>query len=146
MKHRLTAQDKQDIKLMTKAVKEDPEWELVRKGSHNPSDYNRFKRIRCRIVKKALEVILQDYKISVRQGSGTAHNWVNVKIVLSRKPKIEPDGAIFNDKTEEIKHRTNRLLEQLPIAYSTFLTDFGGGNDYYAPCVITHCQAFELKK
>ncbi len=145
MKQKLTAQDKQDLKLMTQAMERDSEWELVHKGSHNADDYSRFKKVRCRVVKRALEAIFPDHKISVRQNTGTAHNWIQVRIILSSKPLSKPNGNIFSDQTFEVKHRASRLLDQLPVAYSTYLTDFGGGNDYYAPCVGIHCQAFELK-
>ena len=145
MKQKLSTQDRKDLKLMTQAIEKDPEYVLVRKGSRVETDYRHFKKVRCRVVKLAVRSIYPDYKICVYQETGTAHNWVKVKIVLSRKPASKPDSPIFNDLTEEIKHRTNRLLDKLPIAYSTYLTDFGK-NDYYAPCVSTYCQAFEFKK
>lgn len=145
MKQRLTAKDKKDLKLMTQAMERDSEWELVRKGSHDADDHSHFKKVRCRVVKRALETIFPNHKISVRQNTGTAHNWIQVRIILSRKPLRKPNGNIFSDQTFEVKHRVSRLLDQLPVAYSTYLTDFGGDNDYYAPCVGIHCQAFELK-
>lgn len=144
MKQKLTAQDKKDLKLMIQAMEKDSEWDLVRKGSCNTDDYNRFKKVRCRVVKKALGTIFSNHKISVRQNTGTAHNWIRVRVILSRKPLRKPNGDIFSDQTFEVKHRASRLLDQLPIAYSTYLTDFGS-NDYYAPCVGIHCQAYELK-
>lgn len=143
MKQKLTAQDKKDLKLMVQAMKRDSEWKLVSKGSL-VTDYKRFKKVRCRVVKRALETIFPDHKISVRQNTGTAHNWIQVRIILSRKPLRKPNGDIFSDQTFEVKHRASRLLDQLPVAYSTYLTDFGS-NDYRVPCVGIHCQAYELK-
>lgn len=145
-KKTLNAQDKKDLALMIKVAGQDPDYKLVRKDNLDIFPDNNFKRVRCRIVKKALKSIFPDYKISVRQGTGTSHAWIHVYVVLSYKPKLVPDASMFGDQTQLVRSRVSKLLDHLPVAYSSYLTDFGGGKDCYVSCVAVHCQAFELKK
>ncbi len=132
--------DKADFELMLKAIQNDPGYKLAHKTAM-PIDFNKvsykdFKKIRCRLVKKAVKALYPCLKVSVRQGSGTAHNWVYVLIEDGWKGGVDP--AEFNSM-EDIRSKSLLLLEQLPIAYATYLTDYGV-KDGYEPCLSVECR------
>lgn len=104
-------------------VKEDKSWE-----------FRQTMKAVSRMTKKAVRMIYPDYVCSVRLGTGTALDWVDVNLII---PELEPEKVYNTSRQWEYKgiiRRIEYILLALGIKYGQFYTDIGP-DDSYQPCL-----------
>jgi hypothetical protein len=123
---RIKKQTKEDVAKVCPTLEQDPDWPLVSGVRKNLSAWEdrQFGHARTRLTKKAVNLLLPEFKSLACSGSGTSRRWVHVNILI-------PEGA---RKPDNIEQRVKRMLMASGIEYSSYYTDHGP-NNHYSPCL-----------
>lgn len=110
---------KKDADRIRTILEDDPDWTL--------EDGKRERRALTRLSKKAVGLLFPEYKALSCYGSGTAHYWVHVNIMVPGEPSRKQIG--------DIKQRAKMMLEQVGLKYGIYLPDSLPGKDEFTPCL-----------
>ena len=61
-------------------------------------------------IKKALVKEFPNYRISVRNGSGTAYGWKEINIETNQKEERDRFGLIDNSKLDKVRQKANKII------------------------------------
>lgn len=121
---------REDADKIRSILEKDSDWLLV-SGKQKPAtkeERKREKRALVRLTKKAVKLLFPQYKTLCHRGTGTAHNWVYVNILVPKQSRRD----ICDD---EIEQRANVMLEALGLCYSKYFSDSLPGKDEYTSCL-----------
>ena len=122
-------QAKEDADKIRPILEKDPDWPLVAgiKKPDTQEECDRERRAQTRLTKKAVQLLYPEYKALSCHGTGTAHYWVHVNIVMPEKPEYA--------ESRKIIERADMMLEQVGIKYGGYLPDSLPGKDEWTPCL-----------
>jgi hypothetical protein len=123
-------QGQEDADKIRPILEKDPDWLLV-SGKQKPvtnEEHRREKRALTRLTKKAANLLFPQFKALSCYGSGTAHYWVHVNIVV-------PEKNIGLPEQKNIEQRVTETLISTRLKYSMYLPDSFPGKDDWTPCL-----------
>lgn len=121
---------REDANKIRPILEKDPDW-LLASGKQKlatEEERKREKRALVRLTKKAVNLLFPQYKTLCHRGTGTAHQWVCVNILVKKQSAED----LFY---EEIKRRANMMLEVLGLCYGKYFSDSLPGKDEYTSCL-----------
>lgn len=88
-----------------------------------------------RNIKKELIKAFPYYKISIRNGTGTAYGWKTIKIITNIKKRLNEEGFLkYNENEkkqfEEIKQRANKIIYETGKKIFHFYADDGYNTEH----------------
>jgi len=83
-----------------------------------------------RNIKKALTKAFPNYKISIRNGTGTAYGWKHINVITNIKKRLNEEGFYnYNEEEkkqfEEIRQKANKIIYEIGKRISHYYADDG---------------------
>lgn len=116
-------------------LEKESDWDLATssQSSQTHEERNLQRRAIVRITKKALRLMFSEGKHSARYGTGTAHNWIRVEVVVPKEHSATP--AKKGETWQDVERCIEDVLMALGIKYEKYLPDSLPGKDVWEPCL-----------